>query len=147
MRLAAVTFALATVACGTATNYLDPSGPLYETHHAAAVREFVGPRPLRVITFNIEYAIHVDRAIAVLRETPALQNFDLLALQEMDAPGVEQIAAALGDPDVFLPTDIGVRNALRDIGVESEAKAASRFAESWRPWRAYALHHLWASLS
>ena len=54
---------------------------------------------------------------------------------------------ALGDPDVFLPTDIGVRNALRDIGVDSTPKAASRLAESWRPWRSYALHHLWASLS
>jgi AraC family transcriptional regulator, regulatory protein of adaptative response / DNA-3-methyladenine glycosylase II len=54
---------------------------------------------------------------------------------------------ALGDPDVFLPTDIGVRNALRDMDVESTPRAASRLAESWRPWRSYALHHLWASLS
>ena len=53
---------------------------------------------------------------------------------------------ALGDPDVFLPTDIGVRNALRTIGVDSTPKAAARFAESWRPWRSYALHHLLASL-
>ena len=40
---------------------------------------------------------------------------------------------ALGDPDVFLPTDIGVRNALRDIGAESSPKAASQLAELWRP--------------
>jgi AraC family transcriptional regulator of adaptative response / DNA-3-methyladenine glycosylase II len=53
---------------------------------------------------------------------------------------------ALGDPDVFLPTDIGVRNALRSLGVESTPKAAARLADSWRPWRSYALHHLWASL-
>ncbi len=53
---------------------------------------------------------------------------------------------ALGDPDVFLPSDIGVRNALRAIGVESTPKAAARLADSWRPWRSYALHHLWASL-
>ena len=53
---------------------------------------------------------------------------------------------ALGDPDVFLPTDIGVRNALRAIGAESTPNAAARLAESWRPWRSYALHHLWASL-
>ncbi|HEX2785962.1 MAG TPA: DNA-3-methyladenine glycosylase 2 family protein, partial [Ilumatobacteraceae bacterium] len=53
---------------------------------------------------------------------------------------------ALGDPDVFLPTDIGVRNALRAIGADSTPKAASHLAESWRPWRSYALHHLWASL-
>jgi AraC family transcriptional regulator of adaptative response / DNA-3-methyladenine glycosylase II len=53
---------------------------------------------------------------------------------------------ALGDPDVFLPTDIGVRNALRALGAESTPKAAARLADSWRPWRSYALHHLWASL-
>jgi len=53
---------------------------------------------------------------------------------------------SLGDPDVFLPTDIGVRNALRSLGVDSTPKAAERLAESWRPWRSYALHHLWASL-
>ncbi|HEY4609907.1 MAG TPA: DNA-3-methyladenine glycosylase 2 family protein, partial [Ilumatobacteraceae bacterium] len=53
---------------------------------------------------------------------------------------------ALGDPDVFLPTDIGVRNALRALGAESTPRAAERLAESWRPWRSYALHHLWASL-
>ena len=53
---------------------------------------------------------------------------------------------ALGDPDVFLPTDIGVRNALRLHGVESSPRHAAKLAESWRPWRSYALHHLWASL-
>jgi AraC family transcriptional regulator of adaptative response / DNA-3-methyladenine glycosylase II len=53
---------------------------------------------------------------------------------------------ALGDPDVFLPTDIGVRNALRLLGAESSPRDAATLAESWRPWRSYALHHLWATL-
>lgn len=53
---------------------------------------------------------------------------------------------ALGDPDVFLPTDIGVRNALRALGGDGSPKAAAALAEQWRPWRSYALHHLWASL-
>ncbi len=53
---------------------------------------------------------------------------------------------ALGDPDVFLPTDIGVRNALRGLGCDASPKAAAAMAERWRPWRSYALHHLWASL-
>lgn len=53
---------------------------------------------------------------------------------------------ALGDPDAFLPTDLGVRHALDALGVASAPAAAERLAERWRPWRSYALHHLWASL-
>lgn len=75
-----------------------------------------------------------------------------LARQLESLPGIGRWTAsyvslrALGDPDVFLPTDIGVRNALREIGVDSTPKGAEHLAESWRPWRSYALHHLWASL-
>lgn len=53
---------------------------------------------------------------------------------------------ALGDPDVFLPTDVGVRNALRALSLDSTPRGAAALAERWRPWRSYALHHLWASL-
>ncbi|MEQ1872571.1 MAG: DNA-3-methyladenine glycosylase 2 family protein [Ilumatobacteraceae bacterium] len=53
---------------------------------------------------------------------------------------------ALGDPDVFLPSDVGVRHALEALGVEASPAAAAQRAEAWRPWRTYALHHLWASL-
>ncbi|MEO7371306.1 MAG: DNA-3-methyladenine glycosylase 2 family protein [Ilumatobacteraceae bacterium] len=77
---------------------------------------------------------------------------DELSRQLESLPGIGPWTAdyvalrALGDPDVFLPTDIGVRNALRSLGAESTPKAAARLAESWRPWRSYALHHLWATL-
>lgn len=53
---------------------------------------------------------------------------------------------ALGDPDVFLPTDLGVRHALVRLGVEGDPRSATTLAEAWRPWRSYALMHLWASL-
>ena len=53
---------------------------------------------------------------------------------------------ALGDPDVFLPTDVGVRHALVSLGVDGSPTSAAALAERWRPWRSYALHHLWASL-
>ncbi len=44
---------------------------------------------------------------------------------------------ALGDPDVFLPGDAGVRHGLRLLGATPDA------AERWQPWRSYAVHHLW----
>jgi AraC family transcriptional regulator of adaptative response / DNA-3-methyladenine glycosylase II len=53
----------------------------------------------------------------------------------------------LGDPDVFLPTDVGVRRALERLGAPSDPTAVSAQALAWRPWRSYALHHLWGALS
>ena len=54
---------------------------------------------------------------------------------------------ALGDPDVFMPTDLGVRHALERLGVDGSPAAATRLAARFSPWRSYALHHLWQSLS
>jgi AraC family transcriptional regulator of adaptative response / DNA-3-methyladenine glycosylase II len=48
---------------------------------------------------------------------------------------------ALGHPDVFLPTDVGVRHALTRLG-----HAPTQDDEDWRPWRSYALMHLWNTL-
>ena len=53
----------------------------------------------------------------------------------------------LGDPDVFLASDLGVRRALEQLGQPGDPRSAAARADSWRPWRSYALHHLWASLS
>lgn len=47
----------------------------------------------------------------------------------------------LGDPDAWLPTDVGVRRGLERIGAGDDR------AERWRPWRSYALMHLWAVLA
>jgi AraC family transcriptional regulator of adaptative response / DNA-3-methyladenine glycosylase II len=54
------------------------------------------------------------------------------------------VLRGLGDPDAFLPSDLGVRRALEALGQPADPVSASRLAERWRPWRAYALHHLWA---
>jgi AraC family transcriptional regulator of adaptative response / DNA-3-methyladenine glycosylase II len=63
-------------------------------------------------------------------------------------PGVGEWTAqyvamrALGWPDAFPHTDLGLRRAL---GEENPKRLLER-AETWRPWRAYAAMHLWASL-
>jgi AraC family transcriptional regulator of adaptative response / DNA-3-methyladenine glycosylase II len=53
---------------------------------------------------------------------------------------------ALGDPDAFMPTDLGVRHALEQLGRDGSPAGAGRAAERWRPYRAYATQHLWAQL-
>lgn len=52
---------------------------------------------------------------------------------------------ALGDPDAFLPTDLGVRYAARDLGLPVTPAALTRHAAAWQPWRAYATQYLWAT--
>jgi AraC family transcriptional regulator, regulatory protein of adaptative response / DNA-3-methyladenine glycosylase II len=50
---------------------------------------------------------------------------------------------ALGDPDVFLAEDLGVRHALRRLGGPDDPRAARALAAAWAPWRSYASQHLW----
>jgi len=70
----------------------------------------------------------------------------LLALPGIGPWTADYIAMrALGDPDVFLPTDVGVRHALRRAGRDSAG--AHRLSDAWRPWRSYALMHLWSSVT
>ncbi len=89
----------------------------------------------------------------------------LLALPGIGPWTAEYIAMrALADPDAFLPTDLGVLRGLERLGRSGPDRAgmsragegrigvlgdgcspreAARVAERWRPWRAYAIPHLW----
>ncbi|MER8061207.1 MULTISPECIES: AlkA N-terminal domain-containing protein [unclassified Streptomyces] len=70
----------------------------------------------------------------------------LLALPGFGPWTVEVIALrALGDPDAFLPTDLGIRRAAGELGLPSTPAALTARAEAWRPWRAYAVQYLWAT--
>lgn len=51
---------------------------------------------------------------------------------------------ALGDPDCFLPTDTGTRDALCGLG--ADPARADELARRWAPWRTYAQVHLWTTL-
>jgi AraC family transcriptional regulator, regulatory protein of adaptative response / DNA-3-methyladenine glycosylase II len=50
------------------------------------------------------------------------------------------VMRGLGDPDVLLDTDLGVRHALAALDISADRTA------DWKPWRSYAMHHLWATL-
>ncbi|MFE6688644.1 AlkA N-terminal domain-containing protein [Streptomyces sp. NPDC057743] len=59
---------------------------------------------------------------------------------------VESIAMrALGDPDAFTPTDLGLRRAAAHLGMPATPAALIRHSARWRPWRAYAVQYLWAT--
>ena len=80
-----------------------------------------------------------------LRANPDLADRTLRAL-----PGVGPWTASyirlrgLGDRDAFLGTDLGVIKAFRSLG--GAAAELGRHADRWRPWRSYAVIHLWESL-
>jgi AraC family transcriptional regulator of adaptative response / DNA-3-methyladenine glycosylase II len=87
-----------------------------------------------------------DRAEAVLLALPGIGPWTASYIR----------MRALSDPDAFLPSDVGVLDALARLGavpagtgpaVRGRAtRAAAALAENWRPWRSYAVHHLWAYL-
>jgi 3-methyladenine DNA glycosylase/8-oxoguanine DNA glycosylase len=52
---------------------------------------------------------------------------------------------ALGETDAFPATDIALVRALEEGGRRPTAKAVIARAEAWRPWRAYAVLHLWTN--
>jgi endonuclease/exonuclease/phosphatase family metal-dependent hydrolase len=100
--------------CATGRNYPDPDGPRYAGGSAVEV-EFKDAAALRVVSFNIEYALRMDSAIAVLASDPALRNPDIVLLQEMDEKGTRRVADTLGMWYVYYPSVFRFKIG-RDLG-------------------------------
>jgi AraC family transcriptional regulator, regulatory protein of adaptative response / DNA-3-methyladenine glycosylase II len=78
---------------------------------------------------------------------PQATRSRLLGIRGIGPWTAEYIAMrALGDPDAWPPGDVGVRHALERLGQPPGERAALKLAEAWRPWRSYAVMHLWAGL-
>ena len=128
-----------------------PAMPLTHCFPAAETLAEADPASLPMPRARARALVGLATALAsgTLRLDPGASRDDaearLLAL-----PGVGPWTAgcirmrALSDPDAFLPTDAGVRHGLAALGVGSDPASAARHAEGWRPWRSYALQHLWA---
>jgi len=81
---------------------------------------------------RLEPGVDVEATIERLKQLPGIGDWT-----------AQYIAMrAMRWPDAFLHSDLGVRKALG----ETSSKRILEIAESWRPWRAYALMHLWNSL-
>jgi len=102
--------------------------------------------------FNKNLVMEYDHARAVADGGLVLMpNADVeLTLERLRTlPGVGEWTAqviamrALAWPDAFPHTDLGVMKALGTRDVRRVLAAG----EAWRPWRAYAVMHLWNSLA
>ncbi len=92
------------VACSAARfNYTDPVGPRYAGGQPSAPGH---GDTLRIVAFNVEFALHVDSAIQLIRGTGPLRDPDVLLLQEMDEAGAGAIATALGMEYVYYPSTV-----------------------------------------
>jgi len=81
---------------------------------------------------RLEPGVDVEATIELLKRLPGIGDWT-----------AQYIAMrALRWPDAFPHTDLGVRKALG----ETSPKRILEIAESWRPWRAYALMRLWNGL-
>ncbi len=75
----------------------------------------------------------------------AHQNPDVSIKRLTEVPGIGQWTAhyiamrALRWPDAFPKEDVAVRNSLGGV----TAKEAEILSQPWRPWRSYAVMHLW----
>jgi AraC family transcriptional regulator of adaptative response / DNA-3-methyladenine glycosylase II len=76
-----------------------------------------------------------DRALATLRDLPGIGPWTVATVA----------MRALGDPDAFPATDLGVRRAGEALGLPGTARGLVARADRWRPWRAYAVQYLWAT--
>jgi AraC family transcriptional regulator, regulatory protein of adaptative response / DNA-3-methyladenine glycosylase II len=71
----------------------------------------------------------------------------LLALPGIGPWTAEVIAMrGLGDPDVFPGSDLGLRLAAKQLGLPVDERTLVGHSARWRPWRSYAVQHLWTTL-
>jgi endonuclease/exonuclease/phosphatase family metal-dependent hydrolase len=70
---------------------------------------------IRVVTYNVQWGKHIDRAINVLTTRTPLPDADIVVLQEMDPNGTRRIAEALGMSWVYYPASVHPR-AGHDFG-------------------------------
>ncbi|MGA2521890.1 MAG: AlkA N-terminal domain-containing protein [Acidimicrobiales bacterium] len=84
-------------------------------------------------TVALDAGTDAEGARTVLRSLPGIGPWtaDYVAMR------------ALGHPDVMLSGDLGVRKAVSGLGLPSDPAAVEALAARWRPWRSYALIHLW----
>ncbi|WND34040.1 AlkA N-terminal domain-containing protein [Streptomyces sp. BB1-1-1] len=130
----------------------DPEGGLTHLFPSAAALAAVDPETLamprtRRTTFTTLVSHLADGSLNLGVECDwAETRARLLALPGFGPWTADVIAMrALGDPDAFLPTDLGIRRAAGELGLPSTPAALTARAAAWRPWRAYAVQYLWAT--
>ena len=95
---------------------------------------------------SIAAAVHADPALFGPQASLEEAVVKLRALPGIGEWTAQYIAMRqLREPDAFPAADIGLMRALEVEGVRPSPAELLARAEQWRPWRAYAALHLWAT--
>jgi AraC family transcriptional regulator of adaptative response / DNA-3-methyladenine glycosylase II len=78
-------------------------------------------------TLELDHGADPQQTAARLAELPGIGPWTISYI----------LMRAVGDPDAFPASDLGLRRALEHLG------GSTAQADRWRPWRAYAAVHLW----
>lgn len=131
----------------------DPEGGLTALFPAAAVLAAAGPEleaVARMPAARRRTLVAVASALAGGVVDPvapvAALRAALTALPGVGPWTVDTVAMrAAGDPDAFLPTDLGIRLAARRLGLPERPRDLAERAKEWSPFRSYAVQYLWAT--
>jgi AraC family transcriptional regulator of adaptative response / DNA-3-methyladenine glycosylase II len=131
----------------------DPAGTL--THTFPSVEELADIDPIHLAvpkarqrTLSALVAGLADGSVVL----DAGSDWESARKQLLALPGIgpwtaEVIAMrGLGDPDAFPGSDLGLRLAAKQLGLPMEERALVEHSARWRPWRSYAVQHLWTTL-
>ena len=139
-------------------------GAPLQTPWADVIRTFPSPAALAGAPVEriAELGIIRTRAAAIRQIALAWPELAaLLASHARPEPLIERLCAlpgigpwtahyvamrALGWPDAFPPNDVAVLKAIRRLFDTGTQREAETHAQSWQPWRAYAVLRLWNSL-
>lgn len=126
----------------------DPEGGLNRLFPSPEVVAGAGPELLALPKARREAVLRLAEALAsgAVDVGPGADRAEtrraLLALPGVGPWTADVVAMrALGDPDAFPATDLGVVLAARRLGLTR----LTHHAERWAPWRAYAVQHLWST--
>lgn len=131
------------------TPMVDPNGGLTHTFPSVDALLAIDPSHMRMPAArqrSLQAVIHALADGSIVLDAGADWNKvreQLVALPGIGPWTAELIAMrALGDPDAFPATDMGVVKGARALGIEGDIGAHAHAA--WRPWRSYAVQYLWS---
>jgi len=129
---------------GDITHLFPTPGALMElAHHDPDV--FSMPAGRRQALVALAEAIECGNVVIDPGSDPTELRQALVRLPGIGPWTAEYVAMrALRDPDAFLPTDLGIRRAAQALGLPDDPAHLLTVTEAWRPWRSYAMAHLWS---